>query len=591
MMRDLYLFAEVFPINPGAIPALAAYALVWGEGVGQEKAASVGQTLSERLAQAFGGYWVWLDERIITDNPRTEVELAITLDIIRAEQPKLYAALGAIREDAAWYPTADLQGRFIKQTVLSEMAVDIQAALEHLALKTRTESRAVAVMPLACQLQTWTVADEPAVSISVESSGATLAQQAQWVKTAADVAKNAGVLSNAYNSRDMPEVFLHPNFEANLMFDAKRVRPYKPEKLADDFLAAGVYKRHKAFETGAVRIAVINTLADKVDDFIEALKRLMERKFGFSIALLRERKVKVLSRENLRNAVKVVEGENAHVVLVFVSRAAAQGDSVDAEYLKTLTVGKGMASQIIDDKTLHDPDAMPLVIMGLLGKTGSVPFVLAEPMPYAHFVAGLDIVPEKRKDSPYITGLMRLYRSDGAFLRYTMRDMALDADSKWFVLMRDLFPQRDFAGKRVIIHHSGPLNPVVREALDGWAKAVGAAFYPVEIIHKATPYLYALQNKVIQPPWGSALRLSESEAFLVTSLETGAISPPLYIRAAPPLMIEQALHSVLVWTLLHYGSANPFPLPVTVQHSDVIEAWLAKGTMPEAKDGSIPFWL
>jgi hypothetical protein len=69
------------------------------------------------------------------------------------------------------------------------------------------------------------------------------------------------------------------------------------------------------------------------------------------------------------------------------------------------------------------------------------------------------------------------------------------------------------------------------------------------------------------------------------------MGPPLYVRTTLPLTIEEALHSALVWTLLHYGAFAPRRLPVTVQFGDVIGQWLAKGALPEAKDGTVPFWL
>jgi hypothetical protein len=589
-MTNIHLFAEVFPVDEGAIPGLAAYGLVWDGDL--TKLGALAEKLVPRLQKAFGGHWLWMVDRIVTDNPRSEVEIMITLDIIKGEEPKFYAQLQAIGEDPHWQATPQAQATFVALTGLREVELEMHAVLSQNQLKAKAQGTG-RVGGYDLRVNAWDVQSNPSMSLTVfaDSQPIPAAQQSQLVKLVSDVAKNAGILTNAYNSRDVPDAFLQPDFEANLMFDKKRVRPYKLELLGQDFNNNGVYKRRKEFESGPIRIAVINTLPDKIDDFIEAMKRQLEKKFGYTIEMIRERKVKVVSRKNVESAVKVIEGEDAHIVLVFVPTKRGD-DGVDAEYLKTLTVGKGIASQIIDEATANDPEAMPMVIMGLLGKTGNVPFVLAEPLVYAQMIVGLDIVPEKRKDGQFVTGIARVYRSDGAFLRYGIREIALENDKMWFVLMRDLFPQKEFKDKRVILHYNGLMGDAVREALDAWGKAIGAAFYIVEIVAEGAPHLYALQGgKVTPPPWGSAFKVNDYEAFLVTATKGELMTAPLYVRATPPLTIEQALHSVLVWTLLHYGSPTPPRLPVTVQYSDVIGGWLAKGTLPEAKDGAVPFWL
>lgn len=714
-MTDLPLFIELFPIDPAAIPPLTAYRVEFSG----DEPPLIGGRLAHRLGRAFSGQWVWVDGHIVTDNPRTVVELLITLDIIRAEQPDFYAPLQAIDDAPDWQPDARTQAEFVVRTRLRALDNEMRAALTKATIKVRN-----AQVEREPKLQAWAVAGQPALSLSIASrlvyewdlhhyaqgvnkpkdligmfvadktsglagevisivgrvsehrarlldltqrevmqgmlqlagddelvvrvqSGVyeydypasalrvlirTLgdneelhhfdidpvqimralrikpAYRSQLVKGVSDTLKAAGLIANAYNSREIPDVFLHPAFEANLVFDKNQVRPYNARDLGDDFAHKGVYHRLPKFDSEPIRIAIVNTLPTKIDDFIEALRRQLEKQFGFKIEMIRERKVKVVNRKNLESAVKVVEEENPHIVLAFVEDQDTVGspggiiqedltEDDTARILKSLTLGKGIASHVIRPATMDRPEAMPTIIMGILGKTGTTPFVLAEPLEYCDFVVGLDIVREHTKEGDTLTAIARIYRSDGMFVRYAIRSMKLESEGVFYVLMRDLFPQREFAKKRVIIHHDGALSANERDVLSAWSQAIKASFSLVEILKFNVPRLYSLDGgKVGAPPWGSAFRVSDTEAFLVSSSmgpEEGT-PQPLHVRlsgATASLSIELALHSVLVWTMLHYGTFLPPRLPVTVQYSDEISQWLAKGMLPKTPDGDVPFWL
>src|SRR5207244_10901918 len=104
-----------------------------------------------------------------------------------------------------------------------------------------------------------------------------------------------------------------------------------------------------------------------------------------------------------------------------------------------------------------------------------------------------------------------------------------------------------------------------------------ATFHLIEVIKSGTPRIYADRGgEIAQPPKGTALQLSETEAFLVSSLPpfADATPQPLHLRTDGSLPISPAIHSVLAMTLLHYGSLRPPTLPVTIHYSDRI-AYLA----------------
>ena len=96
-----------------------------------------------------------------------------------------------------------------------------------------------------------------------------------------------------------------------------------------------------------------------------------------------------------------------------------------------------------------------------------------------------------------------------------------------------------------------------------------------------------------QPPKGSALKLSDTEAFLVSSLPpfSDATPQPLHIRTDGSISVERAMHSVLSLTMLHYGSTRAPRLPVSIHYSDRIAYLALKGIKPRDLEGSVPFWL
>lgn len=118
----------------------------------------------------------------------------------------------------------------------------------------------------------------------------------------------------------------------------------------------------------------------------------------------------------------------------------------------------------------------------------------------------------------------------------------------------------------------------------------------VEIIKSGAPRFYQKNDKLPkQPPKGSVFKLSDTEAFLVSSLPPNQNSTPhpLYIRTETEqnFSIEDAIHSVLSFTFLHFGSVRPPRLPVTIHYSDKIAKFILKGIKPNDPEGKIMFWL
>lgn len=457
------------------------------------------------------------------------------------------------------------------------------------------------------------------------------AARSLMIKALADIARDAGVLGKAFSAREYPALFVNPEFEPYLRYAGNRSRPYHPPALPLDFVQCGAYHLREVFRQQPIRVGVVNALPTKIDDFVEALQRQLTRTFEFKVEVLRERKVRVVSPSNIESAVRVLEKEQPDIILAFIPNTDAAQTAPDGEdlpvFVKSLTLGRGIPGYVIFEKTLDDPEAMPGIIMAMLARTGNTPFALADPLDQVDFVVGLDVVritseDDKTRTTPGVTAVARIYRSSGAFVRYAVRQTELTGGTQGlFVLMRDLFPQRDFAGKRVILHHDGRLDDDIRQALLLWGQALKTGFYPVEVLRRGAPRLYAFaENRVQSPPWGSYFRLNDHEAFVILSAEESSTpdaavpsarpnqrrdqrssqphSPtpqPLHVLAGT-LPVELAVRSLQLWTLLYYGtglgeSAIATRLPVTLYGAGELAYWIRKGGLIQQPEGEVPFWL
>ena len=92
------------------------------------------------------------------------------------------------------------------------------------------------------------------------------------------------------------------------------MRPYQPGKARADFNESGAYRLPERLKSEPLRVVVINTLADEVGDFLEALKRSLERDYKLSLEVVRERNMRVISQTNLESAVRLLQKETSDLV-------------------------------------------------------------------------------------------------------------------------------------------------------------------------------------------------------------------------------------------------------------------------------------
>jgi hypothetical protein len=433
------------------------------------------------------------------------------------------------------------------------------------------------------------------------------------VREIAGIGKKYNIITNSFDSSTSPQAFLTAKdvgFTAELKVGKGHI-VRAGQRVYWSLERYGLFNRATAFpdKDHPIRVGVINASPESSRNalryFLGKLKTALE-KLGFSLESVsvdgqRQQKIERLSRASLENAVNQLEPEQPDLLLALFpgdSGQEQQDDDGDSMYhvLKSHTIRRNIPSQVVYEDTFTDDYAMDNIALGILAKTRNIPFVLAQPLPYADIVVGIDIARRKKQKlsgSVNATAIARIYFNDGQFLRYVIHDAPLDGETIPPSVLRSLFPLKEFQGKRVVVHRDGLFRGEEKPALKNWAKQIGAEFHLVEVVKSGAPRLYQQASGVDKPDKGGAFKLGDTEAFLVSSPPPFKSSTPrpLQIRTEPTFPIERAIHSVLSLTLLHYGSVREPRLPVTIHYSDKIAELSLLGIKPKDLEGDTPFWL
>lgn len=404
-------------------------------------------------------------------------------------------------------------------------------------------------------------------------------ERTQLVRRVSDILKQGDIVGNAYNTRTHSHLFAGVSYTPSVTFGQKKTADYSRD-ISDIVAKYGPFRLNPRYQSHPLRIAVINALDDTVRDFVEAMRRQLERDYGCDIEMIRERQLRVISERNIDSAVRVVEQEAPDIVLGFFADEGA----TSSDYLKRALGEHAISYQSITRTTVHNPAAMPHIILGILARTGSTPCALAEPLDYADYVVGIKMKREQFSGFDRVHLMVRVYTSDGVFCHWAAdccevesgADVSLDC-------LKTLFPAQQFKGKRIIVHHDGALSLKNFRLFVRLAAEIKAIFYPVEIIRQPHPRLYAFNGGIKAAPWGTILALSNTDALIVTATDGKDTPIPARVRIfASSFNIGQATYSVLAWTLMDFGTRASAGEPVTIMDSPVPENVTA---------GSMPYWL
>ena len=424
-------------------------------------------------------------------------------------------------------------------------------------------------------------------------------QRVEIITLIADIIKKTGFVDSAYASTRKKQEKKHEH-----LFLTKEEIGYTDQlKIGDDQKVSprGLFngmKQHGLYRPSnnkQIRIAILNMMSEvSLENLRNALRENLGTQLGYN--LLQSGKIINMdqpSRAQLEDAIGKLGQKKPDIILGIIPESNYLPD--DEEWtlyddFKDLTLQRNLQSQIIVSKNVNNPYIINNVVLGILAKTGNIPYVLAEPITYADLIVGLD-VSRRQKDNLQGTtnaaGMARIYFANGELMRYNIREATLEGEIIPPNVLRGIFPQSDFANKKIIVHRDGNLPEPEKEALMKWGDEIDAKFYFVEVIKSGCPRLYATmgQKKVIKAPKGSIFTFGETEALLVSSEfpdSFKATPRPIRVCTHDSFPLKEALHSVLSLTLLHYGSVRPPRLPVTTYYADKISSMASRGLRPEA---------
>jgi argonaute-like protein implicated in RNA metabolism and viral defense len=209
--------------------------------------------------------------------------------------------------------------------------------------------------------------------------------------------------------------------------------------------------------------------------------------------------------------------------LILIYLPQVERNSTQADSLYNVAKGecfkRGVASQVIFEETVTNEYADGNIIAGIIGKTGNVPYVLADPLDFLDIVVGLDIArrPNPRGGSTNVAAMSRIYLNTGEFSGHYSDTGIVQGETLPRALLESLFSRQDFGGKRVAIHRDGPFRGSELQDLQNWAEQIGATFFPIEIVKAGAARMYRNHNNnIVRPNKADVFYLSSSSAYVAS---------------------------------------------------------------------------
>ncbi len=422
------------------------------------------------------------------------------------------------------------------------------------------------------------------------------------------IKKDQSLIEEAYdsekNSDQFPRMFNLP-FKESVIVGNKQICDFQKNNVMNGLKKYGLYKPSDILRDHIIRLGVLYPISYNnkraIVNFLDSVKHELHD-LSFTMEITKSLNFDIKEISDMEMKVNDLKAEGTGLILAIIPETPDEdGDLADVDIyhkFKQLTITRGIGGQVVNYGTLSNPYAVFNIILGILGKTGNIPYILSKPLEFCDVVVGIDIARTRKRKlqgSNNAAAIARVYFNDGNFLKYVIHDAPLEGETVPPEVLRSLFPVEEFKGKRVVIHRDGYFRGEEVQTLENWSSSIGAEFSLVEVIKREAPRIYKQNMGNIEgPEKGSVFQLSAKEALVISSpppFKNSTPRPLKVIKKSGNIDLIQAIRSVLSLTELHYGSLNPPRLPVTIHYSDQI-AWFAlRGIKPPALIGEIPFWL
>ena len=321
------------------------------------------------------------------------------------------------------------------------------------------------------------------------------------------------------------------------------------------------------------------------------------KQFGFNLKRVYNCELDTQSYPVIESEIKKISDEDTDLLISVLPKSKGGVYSEDKAYQHVKKLALSMAHQNVTGITASDPRfKLSNICLGALAKLGNTPWVLAENLPYCDQIMGLDISRTKKsnyKGTRNEVGIPRYFSSNGDFKQYKIPFTQIDGEEIPIELIRELLPA-NLKGTKQLIHIDGkrPKNEIANWLQRGIE--IDSEVMVVQVIKRVPFRIYdETENNLSNPRKGDGCIISENEAIVVsnTPVHNSGTVQPLHIKCTPNISIENAVHSVLALSDLHYGSENQPRNPVTTHDSHNIGKLLSMNVKPKEREGSRPYWL
>ncbi|SCZ81340.1 Piwi domain-containing protein [Pseudobutyrivibrio xylanivorans] len=217
------------------------------------------------------------------------------------------------------------------------------------------------------------------------------------------------------------------------------------------------------------------------------------------------------------------------------------------------------------------------IVLGILGKTGGIPWIVKNMPGNVDCFVGLD-VSTQAKGIHYPTCSV-VFDRYGRMLGFFKPRVAQQGEKITTQILQDVFDQVILSyeneygekPKNIVIHRDGFSNED-KEWYEHYFKAQGINYAIIEVRKNIYKKMLDIDTSDMNPSAGSCI-YNSNKAYLVTTVmkgRKGSPNPLLIEKACGNISIGEAVTQILYLTQLHVGSTQKMRLPITTGYADKI---------------------
>lgn len=288
-----------------------------------------------------------------------------------------------------------------------------------------------------------------------------------------------------------------------------------------------------------------------------------------------------------RAAYKLKDVDEADIVIAIIPNESDENNPYSP--FKTILAELNIPSQMVSLKTANkfNLDAknnqtgskyyLHNIVLGILGKTGGIPWVVDKMPGKADCFVGLDVATVA--SGIHYPACSVVFDKYGRLLGFFKPKVAQQGEKITRNVLQDIFDQvilsyEDEFGEKpqnIVIHRDGFSNED-----EAWYQhyfaAQGIEYSIIEVRKNTYRKMLDLNVEDMNPATGSCV-YDDNKAYLISTVmknKKGSPNPLLIEKACGDITIEEAVTQILYLSQLHVGSTQKTRLPITTGYADKI---------------------